>query len=272
MENSALITADFIDILFDGRNKSYGAYELRKTYEQRIRIAIGSMILFCIVLVTGNLFAGKEARTLAGITVSDVVLEKIDEEKKPELLPPPPQQEQQVETSRFTPPRIVADQDLDEDEQIKEIEEMADTRIGTSNLEGNKDDEIIAAPIEKQVSNATAAVGLKDIETIFITVQQAARFPGDIDGWRKYLERNLNSEIPAENGATPGSYTVTVSFVVDKTGTISDVRAENDPGFGTRAEAIRVIQKGPAWIPAEQNGQKVNYRHKQNITFKVAEY
>jgi protein TonB len=64
---------------------------------------------------------------------------------------------------------------------------------------------------------------------------------------------------------------VIVSFVVDKTGMISDVQAENDPGFGTKAEAIRAIRKGPNWIPAEQNGRKVIYRQKQSISFRVSE-
>jgi protein TonB len=58
-----------------------------------------------------------------------------------------------------------------------------------------------------------------------------------------------------------------VSFIVDKSGVISDVKAENDPGYGTVAEAIKVIRKGPNWMPAEQNGNKVIYRQKQNITF-----
>lgn len=62
-----------------------------------------------------------------------------------------------------------------------------------------------------------------------------------------------------------------VSFLVDKLGVISDVVAENDPGYGTKAEAIRVISKGPHWKPAMQNGSKVNYRHKQSISFLVSD-
>jgi hypothetical protein len=68
-----------------------------------------------------------------------------------------------------------------------------------------------------------------------------------------------------------GKYVVTLSFIVDKNGVISDVRAENDPGYGTKEEAIRVIKKGPDWRPAVQNGRNVNYRHIQNIVFVVAE-
>lgn len=62
-----------------------------------------------------------------------------------------------------------------------------------------------------------------------------------------------------------------VTFIVDKDGKVSDVKAENDPGYGTKEEAIRVIKKGPNWIPANQNGKLVVYRHKQAITFRVTE-
>mgnify|MGYP001792854516 FL=1 len=102
-------------------------------------------------------------------------------------------------------------------------------------------------------------------------VQIAAEFPGGIPAWTKYLERNLNRDLPVENGAPPGKYTVVVTFIVSKTGDISDVSAENDPGYGTKAEAIRVITKGPRWKPAVQNGRNVIYRHKQSITFQVSE-
>ena len=102
-------------------------------------------------------------------------------------------------------------------------------------------------------------------------VQIPAEFPGGIKGWSKYLERNLNSSLPVDNGAPSGRYTVVVSFTVNKAGVISDVVAENDPGYGTKNEAIRVIAKGPNWKPAVQNGRNVIYRHKQSITFLVAD-
>jgi protein TonB len=58
--------------------------------------------------------------------------------------------------------------------------------------------------------------------------------------------------------------------MVDANGNVSDVRADNDPGYGTAEEAVRVIKKGPKWMPAIQNGKNVNYRQKQNITFQVS--
>jgi len=104
----------------------------------------------------------------------------------------------------------------------------------------------------------------------YFTYQEAAKFPGGSEGWIKYLVRHLRAEVPTDNGAPPGLYTVVVEFLVDKEGNISEVKADNDPGYGTAKEAIRIIQQGPLWIPAVQNDKKVIYRQKQSITFQVS--
>ena len=99
--------------------------------------------------------------------------------------------------------------------------------------------------------------------------QKAAHFPGGEIAWNKYLERNMDKTIVSKNGGPAGTYTVVVSFIVDKDGGLSEITAENDPGFGTRQEALKLIQKGPKWVPAEKDGQKVIYRHKQRVEFVV---
>jgi protein TonB len=107
-------------------------------------------------------------------------------------------------------------------------------------------------------------------ETQFTSVQIPAEFPGGTEGWSRYLQRNLNQDIPLQEGAPAGKYSVVVSFTVSAGGSISEVVAENDPGFGTALEAIRVVKKGPLWNPANQNGRPVPCKHKQVITFVVA--
>jgi hypothetical protein len=109
----------------------------------------------------------------------------------------------------------------------------------------------------------------EDYGKVFTSVQIEAEFPGGATSWAKYLQRNLNDSLPSKNGAPIGKYTVTVSFLIDKNGNISQVVAENDPKYGTAEEAIRVIEKGPAWKPAVQNGHNVPFRKKQEITFVV---
>ncbi|TKK67488.1 hypothetical protein FC093_14455 [Ilyomonas limi] len=97
------------------------------------------------------------------------------------------------------------------------------------------------------------------------------KFPGGAEAWKNYLIRNLNANLPKEQKAPPGIYTVVVSFTVDTKGNLSDVKAENDPGYGTGAEAVRVIKSGPKWIPAVLNGRATEAKTKQAITFRVEE-
>lgn len=274
MDVNKIKSADILDILFDGRNKEYGAYELRKTYNKRIRASLIGMVVVCLLLVVGSLIANKQGKAKADIVVAEVDLKNVAEEKKPEPPPPPPPPKQEppkVEMAKFTPPKIVPDEQVKPEDEIKEVEKLEDTKIGTINQEGVKDEGVVAPPVEKSTGVVAAPKVEEDYDKVFTVVQIPAEFPGGLAGWTKYLERTLNRDLPVENGAPPGKYTVIVSFIVSKTGSISDVTAENDPGYGTKAEAIRVITKGPAWKPAVQNGRNVIYRHKQSITFVVSE-
>ncbi len=101
--------------------------------------------------------------------------------------------------------------------------------------------------------------------------QETVSFPGGDTAWRKYLERNLNRDLPVINGAPPGKYAVKVSFIVDKSGKLSDVKAVNDPGYGTAQEAVRMFAKGPNWKPAAVNGKAVVSRFEKTITFMISE-
>lgn len=275
MELNKILSADILDIIFEGRNKEYGAYELRKTYNRRLRIAIIGMLSVCALFFLGSFVANSVKKKQVKMEVQDIALENIKtkEEKKNEPPPPPPPPKQQppkVEMAKFTPPKIV------KDEEVKEapppIEKLQETKIGTINQEGIKDQGLIAAPVV--ASSGTGVVAApkqeEDYDKIFTVVQVPASFPGGPAAWQRYLERNLNADIAVQNGAPSGSYTVIVTFIVDKQGAISDVTAENDPGYGTRDEAIRVIKRGPAWVPAIQNGRNVICRHRQSITFKIA--
>ena len=275
MDINKLQTADVLDIIFDGRNKEYGAYDLRKTYNKRLRNALLATIGICVLLFVLSIIANSAGKEKQQVMVQDMSLENMkNEEKKPEPPPPPPPPKQEppkVEITKFTPPKIVKDEEVKPDEEIKEVEKLEDTKIGTINQEGAKDDGLVAPPVEKSTGVVEAPKVEEDYDKVFTVVQIPAEFPGGTTAWSRYLERNLNRDIPVENGAPPGRYTVVVAFTVSKTGAISDVAAENDPGHGTKAEAMRVITKGPPWKPAVQNGRNVIYRHKQAVTFVVAE-
>ena len=207
------------------------------------------------------------------MVVQDVQLEDIKqpEDKPPPPPPPPPKEPPKVEVTKFTPPKIVKDEEVKPEEKPPEQEKLEDTKIGAFDQAGVKD-ESVAPPVNTGTGQVAAPkTDNQDYDKEFTSVQVEAKFPGGQGAWTKFLERNLNNQTPADNGAAPGNYTVTVSFLVDKDGNISQVQALTDPGYGCAAEAVRVIQKGPKWIPAIQNGRNVIYRQKQNITFQVTD-
>jgi len=271
METNKILDADVLDIIFDGRNKQYGAYELRKTYNKRLTIAMSVMLGVCLVSFGAIMIKPSEKKAKAQVLVQDMSLAEVHEEKKeppPPPPPPPPKEPPKVEIKQFTPPKIVK-------EEVKEPppkqEELEDTKIGTINQEGIKND-APAPPVEEKGTGVVEQPKVvEDYDKEFKTVQIQAQFPGGPEAWQKYLQRNLRAEVASDNGAAPGNYTVVVSFLVDKEGNISEVKAENNPGYGTADEAVRVIQRGPKWKPAVQNGRNVIYRQKQSITFSISE-
>src|SRR6202012_2108053 len=150
MDVNKILNADILDIIFEGKNKEYGAYDLRKTYNKRlIRAILGT------TAVIGLLFAGDLVSNLNGngnkkaVVGEDVQPENVQEEKKNEPPPPPPPKVEppKVEMAKFTPPKIVKDNEVKEEEKPPEQEKLDDTKIGTVNQEGVKDEGITAPPV-----------------------------------------------------------------------------------------------------------------------------
>ncbi|MFZ6024524.1 MAG: energy transducer TonB [Bacteroidota bacterium] len=264
---------DVLEILFANRNKDYGAYELRVMYNKRMKYALSAMFLLCLLFIVCSILANaKEASKKPAYVGPEIKLSNVEESPVEEVKPPEPKVEQTpIAQEPLTPPKIVADQQVEEEQVMLEVKEYEDVKIGNTRIEGEKID-VVMPPVETSTNVSKAIQSNADeIDGKFTTVQIPAEFPGGIKEWQRFLERNLNSELPTDNGAPVGTYTVMISFIVDTEGKVSDVKAENDPGYGTKDEAIRVIRKGPKWIPANQNGRAVMYRHKQMITFKVSE-
>lgn len=117
----------------------------------------------------------------------------------------------------------------------------------------------------------TTNVAVEEENKLYDRVDVEASYPGGDKEWRKFLERTLNGNVPLDNGAPAGKYTVIVQFVVTKDGSITDVRALTNHGYGMEKEVIRVIKAGPKWVPAQQNGRIVKAYRRQPVTFVVME-
>ena len=271
MEVNKILNAELLDIVFEGRNKDYGAYYLRKTYHQRIRYALlVTVSIAALILLISFLNQTLNNRSESKVKINEMTLQDVKQEEKNEPPPPPPppppkQEPPKVEMKQFTPPVIKKDEEVEKPPPPQE--ELKEAKIDVVNVEGIKD-EGLAAPVDidqgKQIIEEKV-----DENKIFDKVEIEAAFPGGDTKWRQYLERNANGQVATDNGAPEGTYTTVVQFVVDKEGNISDVRALTNHGYGMEEEAMRVIRKGPKWSPAIQNGRQVKAYRKQPITFRV---
>lgn len=272
MEPNKILQSDVLDLLFEDRNKAYGAYELRKTYNKRIFTALAITFgVALLVFLSSFLAKTMESDEDAQIVVRDVVLEDIqqEEEKEPEPPPPPPPQVEppKVEMTKFTPPVIKKDEEIKQDEVPPEVTELEDTKIDVVSQEGIKDLGVATPPVVDEGKGIVEAPK-EDENQVFTKVEIEASYAGD---WTKFLQRTLNAEAPVNNGAPAGQYTVIVQFIVDKEGNISDVKPLTNHGYGMEEEAVRAIKKANKWNPAVQNGRQVKAYRKQPITFVVSE-
>jgi periplasmic protein TonB len=272
MESNAILTADILDILFEGRNKEYGAYDLRRTYSKRMTVAITVMLSVLLLLTIGFVFAGdKKEKATQIITPADLELQKIQTEQPVEPPPPPPPPKQpeppKVEMSKFTPPKIVADNEVKKEDMPPETEKLDDTKIGTMNQEGEKDLNIVAPPVEDGNRNVIVAPQKEeeDWNRTFTKVEIPSMYPGGPPAWQRFLNRNLRFDpVDGIQG------TVVVQFIVDKEGNVSDVQAISGPEE-LRAESVRVIKKSGKWTPAVQNGHNVKSIQKQPIVYRIGD-
>jgi protein TonB len=274
MEANKLLNADVLDILFEGRNKEYGAYELRKTYNKRLGKAIAVTASVIVLLFVGGLVMGRSKAQVAYVPpVTDVILDEVKTPDKPLPPPPPPPKVEppKVEMRQFTPPKIVKD-DVPEVQKPPEVDKLDNVKIGAVNQEGVKDDGITAPPVSdagKGVVEAPKKVE-EDYDKTFTKVEIESEFPGGSAAWLRYLNKNLHYPDDAINNEIQGI--VTVQFIVDREGNVSDVQAVSGPEQGgLREEAVRVIRKSGKWTAAVQNGNKVKSYKRQPVTFKIGE-
>jgi protein TonB len=270
MEANSILHADMLDILFENRYKEYGAYDLRKTYNKRVAKAVTLTFMLCLLLAVANIFAGSKKNFIEPpIVIGDVHLTKVDQPKQ-QIKVPQMKQPAQIATRKDATPVIVHEKDFKKEDKVSPADIFDNVKIGPVN-QGEKDGNILAPPVAITTGGVELKNNKRDFEQKFIVDQREAKFPGGINAWIEYLERNLRTKIPVDNGAPAGTYTVKVVFLVDQDGNISDVQAVNDPGYGTAGEAVRVIKKSRQWNPAIQNGNPVVYRQVQTITFVVQE-
>ncbi|HKZ65179.1 MAG TPA: energy transducer TonB [Chitinophagaceae bacterium] len=266
MDTNKILSADLLDLIFDDRNKDYGAYELRKTYHTRITKSLVFMGLFVLLTFTGVALATKlETKKKSTDLIKTVTLVAIPDDKEPEPIPEPLKKTEppQVQTEQFTQIKLVNEEVVD---PPPTQDELTDAQIDVATKVGIIDDEIITPQnLDERKGLIDDKINKEPTEP-FTKVEVDAKFDGN---WEKFLLRNLNAQTPVDNNAPEGNYKVLIQFVVDIDGTVSDIKPITNLGYGLEQEAIRVLKKAKNWEPAIQNGRQVKAYRIQAITFQV---
>lgn len=267
IDASKILQSELIDLLFDGRNKNYGAYELRKNYHKRVFISVAIMLTACLLLLMLYSFTGRKSKSSDIVIIDSFSLTKVEPEaKKPEVIPPPPKTIQPpVKTIQFTTPKITP-QDIKPEEQMPDLDTVAVTKIGTVNQAGADNPDAVAPPISS--SNGVIDEPKKhedDVDKIFVSVQIESEYPGGLSAWQRYLNRELPRVYTDDLTQYEGR--VVVQFIVDKEGNVSEAHGIEGPKELWEI-AERTIMKSGKWKPAIQNGRPVKSYKSQPIIFK----
>ncbi|HLA52512.1 MAG TPA: TonB family protein [Flavitalea sp.] len=271
MNATQILSADILDIIFDGRNKDYGAYELRRRYDKRLKKAMLISGVLAGMMICGFIISNENTSLIKPVLIFDFPL--APEDIKPDLPPPvipkaqPPRPPKpvQIRTTALTQPLIV--KDPPDSERPPAQDDLDDTRIGKITKSGMVDDGI--SPPPQQGVNGVIETPVNDAaedNKIFRRVEIESRYPGDAPAWIRFLNKTFRYPQRAVEEGIQG--TVVVEFIVDRDGSVSNVEAISGPNE-LREEAVRVIRKSGKWTPAVQNGRQVKSYKKQPIQFRL---
>ena len=270
-----LISNEWADIVFQGRNKVYGAYQLRRGTSKRnivsmIFVAAVAAVAYLGLAAYNSYQEAQKAKFEAEMEASLLEAKKEAKvEKKTET--PKVEQVQKVEKVKssiaFTPPVIKKDSEVKPEEEMKTQDELKETKtaIGAFDVKGNDE---AGGTVLKAVEEIAAPEPPKHEEEqnkIFEVVEQQPQFPGgSVNGW--LADHIKDPVVAAENGI---SGRVVVQFVVERDGSVSQVRVVRGVDPSLDKEAQRVISSMPKWIPGKQNGQAVRSRFTVPVTFRL---
>ena len=276
MSKIDLISSDWVDLVFEGRNKAYGAYRLRKSTTKRNILAMVAVVILLIVafiILTVKNFVDEQRAKVAMTQVAELTNykqpEKKAEVKQKKVEVEPERVVERVKSSiKFTAPVIQTDEEVKPDEELKTQDELMSTKtaIGTFDVKGNDDanGEILKA---KEVIAEPEPPKHEEENKVFDIVEQQPLFPGGPAALMKYLSENTKYPVVAQENGVQGR--VTVQFVVEKDGSISDVHVLRGVDPSLDKEAVRVVKSMPRWTPGKQNGITVRVNYRVPVLFRL---
>lgn len=273
-KNINLTSQEWIDLIFEGKIKNYGAYRLRQSSNRRhlyafTVIVIATILIFAAMsLITTYQTQKKVKEAMTQVTELSII--QLEQPEVPEeniikqyIAPPPVELKS---TIKFTPPVIKKDEEVSEDAELKSQEfiSTSDLAISIADVKGtNEETGVDIATLQDN----KVIVAAEEEEKIFEVVEQPASFPGGQTALMQWLGDNIKYPVIAQENGIQGR--VIIQFVVSKDGTISDIKIARGVDPSLDREAVRLVGQMPKWIPGRQGGNSVNVRFTLPIVFKL---
>jgi periplasmic protein TonB len=261
MTSQQILQADLLDILFEKRNKAYGAYQLRKAYQQQLLKAVAISITTVFLLLfffqpsfnKNAVVAGKDEVLVRVVKLPDKVIKKTNSPTPPETLKAPVRQ--QKFTGQIQIKKIVTD-------PLPPIDAMEKVAISTVTTPGGDVSTVQPLPVPETKAAQTSSAATQSTEEVMPDKQP--QFPGGMQAWLSFLSRNLQAPESLEGGE---KRIVIVRFYVAEDGSIANFQVEKSAGTAFDGEVIRVLKKMPKWSPAMKAGKPVSVSFTQPVTF-----
>jgi protein TonB len=254
------------ELVFQGKNKEYGAYQMRSESDRRHNV---SMIIVTVVAVVGfslprliEIVKPKQKDIMTEVTTLSK-LEKAEVKndiKKPDAVEPPPALKSSI---RFTAPVIKKDEEVKDEEQMKSQEQLTNTKVAISvaDVKGVDNGKIDIADVKQAVTQTV------EEEKVYQVIEQMPQFPGGEQELLNYINKNIKYPVIAQENGIQGK--VILRFVVSKTGAVDRVEVVRSLDPACDKEAIRVVKSLPHFIPGKQNGMNVAVWYTLPVTYKL---
>ena len=271
-----LISRDWTEMVFEGRNKEYGAYRLRKNAGKRNLYSLITIFIAALAIWGGiSLVKFVESRTKSVAQTSVAELSalnqpkkkaEVKQQKKVKLEQPEKVVERVKSSVKFTAPVIKKDDEVKPEDELKTQDELMNTKtaIGALDVKGNDDSNGEVLKLKEAVAQPEPK---PEVEKVFDVVEQMPSFPGGPSALMEWLSNNVKYPVVAQENGVQGR--VVVSFVVERDGSITDVKVVRGVDPSLDKEASRVVRAMPRWIPGKQNGSAVRVKYNVPVAFRL---
>ena len=271
----------WVDMVFAGKNKEYGAYQLRKGTSGRNIKSL--LILVIAAALVGGFLAWKvieqkqaeeQQAYMEAMELAKLQKQAEKEKKKPEKVQPKVEMKKEIpvarETQKFTAPVIKKDELVKEENQVKQMDQLdAKVAVGTKDEEGVKDRTVEAVRSDIAVAAPPPPPAPKPevSNKVFDVVEEMPSFPGGQAALMSFLSSNIKYPVVAQENGVQGR--VIVGFVVERDGSITDVKVMRSVDPSLDREAQRVVKAMPRWKPGKQNGSAVRVKYTVPVVFRL---